>query len=142
LRVLATLVAQWRIPGLWQTLRAILLAGCDGDSTTRLRKLRDLFVDAGLSLARTDILLCNVVFPFALAVSLQENDMLLGVRAQQLYKQHPGLSSNRITRMMCAQLRLLVEPQGSCQQQGLHYIYQQTCREKRCDVCMVGKRQI
>ena len=27
-----------------------------------------------------------------------------------------------------------------CQQQGLHYIYQQTCKEKRCEVCMLGQR--
>jgi Protein of unknown function (DUF2851) len=142
LRVLAALVAQWRVPGVWQTLHAILLAGSDGDSTTRLRKLRSLFCDLGLSLTRTDILLCNVVLPFAMAVALQEHNTLLGERAQQLYEQHPGLSSNRITRMMCTQLRLPTEPQGSCQQQGLHYIYQQTCREKRCDVCLMRKRQI
>jgi hypothetical protein len=142
LRVLAALVAQWRVPGVWYTLCAILLAGGDGDSAMRLRKLRGLFCDLGLSLTRTDILLCNVVFPFAMAVALQEHDTLLGERAQELYEQHPGLSSNRVTRMMCTQLRLPVEPVGSCQQQGLHYIYQQTCREKRCDLCIVGKRQI
>jgi len=142
LRVLATLVTQWRVPGIWQTLRAILLAGSSGDNAMRLRKLRGLFCDIGLSLTRTDILLCNVVLPFAQAVALQEHDPLLAERALQLYEQHPGLPSNRITRMMCAQLRLSTEPQGSCQQQGLHYIYQQTCREKRCDVCIVGKRQI
>jgi hypothetical protein len=142
LRVLATLIARWRGPGLWQTLRTILLAGRADDSIMRLRNLRDLFGDACLSLARTDILLCNVVLPFALAISLQEHDTLLGERARQLYEQHPGLSSNRITRMMCAQLRLPIEPQSSCQQQGLHYIYQQTCREKRCDICIAGKRQV
>jgi hypothetical protein len=77
-----------------------------------------------------------------MAVALQEHDPLLAEHAQQLYEQHPGLPSNRVTRMMCTQLRLPAEPQGSCQQQGLHYIYQQTCREKRCDVCIVRKRQI
>jgi hypothetical protein len=142
LRVLATLVAQWRVPGIWQTLCSILLAASASDNATRLRMLRDLFCNLGLSLTRTDILLCNVVLPFALAVALQEHNTLLAERAQHLYEQHPGLPSNRVTRMMCAQLRLPTEPQGSCQQQGLHYIYQQTCREKRCDVCIVGKRQI
>jgi hypothetical protein len=96
----------------------------------------------GLSLARTDILICNVVLPFAAAVALLEHDTLLYERAQAIYMQHPGLVSNRITRMMSAQLRLPEEPRGSCQQQGLHYIYQQTCREKRCEVCLIGKRDI
>jgi hypothetical protein len=142
LRVLTALVAQWRIPGVWHTLRSIILADSNSDNTGRLRKLRGLFCDSGLSLARSDILLCNIVFPFALAVALLEHDPLLAARAQELYEQHPGLAPNRITRMMCTQLRLPVEPQGSCQQQGLHYIYQQTCREKRCDLCMAGKWQI
>jgi len=67
---------------------------------------------------------------------------MLYERAQAIYMQHPGLASNRITRMMSAQLRLPEEPRGSCQQQGLHYIYQQTCREKHCEVCLIGKRDV
>jgi hypothetical protein len=39
-------------------------------------------------------------------------------------------------------LQLQAEPRGACQQQGLHYIYQQTCREKRCKQCMAGKREL
>jgi hypothetical protein len=142
LRVLARLVTRWRGPGLWQTLRAILLASGDECCDLRLHTLRSLFGEAGLSLARTDILLCNVVLPFALAAALQEHDTLLAMRAQQLYEQHPGLPSNRVTRMMRTQLHLPVEPQGSCQQQGLHYIYQQTCRAKHCAICLMGKMQI
>jgi hypothetical protein len=64
---------------------------------------------------------------------------LLAQRAEEMYRLHPGLASNRITRMMCAQLQLTTEPRGSCQQQGLHYIYQQTCREKHCDRCIAGR---
>jgi hypothetical protein len=30
-------------------------------------------------------------------------------------------------------------PGGSCAQQGLHHIYQSTCREKHCAACLVGK---
>ena len=81
----------------------------------------------------------NVVLPFAAAIALVEHNTLLGVRAQTLYETHPGLSSNAITRMMCAQLLLAHEPSGSCQQQGLHYIYQQTCQAKKCAECMMGR---
>ena len=31
-------------------------------------------------------------------------------------------------------------PQGACQQQGLHFIYAQTCREKHCSQCIIGSK--
>jgi hypothetical protein len=151
LRVLSRLVAQWRTPGVWMTLLTNAINRVPTPSpdksdrvnmSTPLQFLRDAFCMLGLSLARTDILICNVVLPFAAAVALLEHDALLYERAQSIYLQHPGLVSNRITRMMSAQLRLPEEPCGSCQQQGLHYIYQQTCREKRCEVCLIGKRDV
>ena len=142
LRALTRLVTQWCVPGVWHTLRATILALELSDTNARLYQLRALFGAAGLSLARTDILLVNVVLPFAMAVALQEHDGLLAERTQELYEQHPGLCSNRVTRTMCAQLRLVNEPPGSCRQQGLHHIYQQTCREKRCDNCIVGRRAL
>ncbi|HEX4204146.1 MAG TPA: hypothetical protein VHZ51_08105 [Ktedonobacteraceae bacterium] len=124
LRVLARMVTRWRTPGVWQTLRALLLDASYATVEARVSALQRVFEQFGLSQARSDILICNVVLPFA----------------QALYMQHPGLSSNRVTRMMCAQLGLAREPVGSCAQQGLHYIYQQTCREKQCEVCIVGRR--
>lgn len=143
LHILALLLKLWRIPGVWQTLRACFLPadGSNGVSAI-LTALRQAFMELGLSLARTDILLCNVVLPFAAAVALLEKHAQLAERAQLLYVQHPGLPSNRITRMMCTQLQLPFEPQGSCRQQGLHYIYQQTCREKRCSICIMGKHDV
>ncbi len=140
LRVLRTLVEIWRLPGAWRTLRTPLLAHTQQVRT--LQALRAPYLAAGLSLARTDILLCNVALPFAAAVALLEHDEQLAQRAQKLYEMHPGLASNRVTRVMCAQLQLPEEPRGSCQQQGLHYIYQQTCREKHCSVCIVGKMDV
>jgi hypothetical protein len=109
-------------------------------SSDRLDRLRAVFY--GLGTARADILICNVVLPFAMAVALIEQDSSLAEQAQALYTEHPGLSSNRITRAMCEQLQLTKEPKGACEQQGLHYIYQQTCREKRCELCMVGERKL
>lgn len=83
-----------------------------------------------------------MILPFAAAIALVEQNCLLYERAEAIYRQHPGLSSNRITRLMSAQLCLREEPHGGCQQQGLHFIYQQTCRQKRCEVCLMGKRDI
>jgi len=145
LRVLSRLVAQWRTPGVWMTLRGLLLPEWQLSENLLVdvqQFLREAFRTLGLSLARTDILICNVALPFAAAVALVEHDSLLYERAEAIYRQHPGLSSNRITRLMSVQLLLPEEPRGSCQQQGLHFIYQQTCREKRCEVCLMGKRDI
>lgn len=124
----------------WHHLRSLLLDDSHEDEATIVQSLRTYFHAAGLGLARTDILLCNIVFPFAAAVALLEHDTMLGVRAQHLYEMHPGLTSNTITRTMCTQLQLVEEPHGSCRQQGLHYIYQQTCRAKHCAECMMGRR--
>lgn len=123
---------------IWGSLRRILQA--DSTCDNQLQALRMYFCTVGLSLARTDILLCNVVLPFAAAIALLEHTTDLGERAQQLYETHPGLSSNTITRMMSTQLLLINEPRGSCQQQGLHYIYQQTCRAKQCAECIMGRK--
>lgn len=133
LNVLHILLA--REPNVWESLRHIL----EQTQDTTLLALREYFCTTGLSLARADILMCNVVLPFAAAIGLLEHNTLLRERAQELYEMHPGLPSNTITRMMCRQLLLAHEPTGSCQQQGLHYIYQQTCQAKRCAECMMGR---
>lgn len=168
LYVLRRLVEQWRVRSAWQTLREIVSAttiqkGVEIDAVVhsgpdelpavgkqspgnvkqasdRLHRLRAVFQDLGT--ARADILICNVVLPFAMGVALIEHDTVLAEQAQMLYTEHPGLSSNRITRAMCDQLQLTREPGGACEQQGLQHIYQQTCREKRCELCMVGKRKL
>ena len=135
LHVLRRLVERWQDTGIWTELRKILAQS----SASALEALRAHFVEAGLSRARADILLCNVVLPFAAAVALIEGESTLASQAKQLYLEHPGLPSNRVTRAMCVQLQLEAEPRGSCAQQGLHAIYQSTCREKHCAACLVGK---
>jgi hypothetical protein len=97
---------------------------------SRVLTLRNIF--DGLSLERTDILSCNIMLTFAAAVGQQEHDSTLAERARNLYVTYSGLCSNQITRAMCKQLLLKSELEGACQQQGLHFIYAQTYREKRC----------
>jgi Protein of unknown function (DUF2851) len=144
LRALAHMLERWHVPGIWLTLRSILLSASERDVALNIihSALRTLFCDLGLSLDRADILICNVVFPFAAAIALLEQDTRLAERAQQLYLSHPGLSSNRVTRMMSTQLQLERMPRGSCRQQGLHYVYQQTCRAKLCNLCLLGKQDV
>jgi len=164
LQMLHTLVERWRNRGAWETFRQILLPASTDSAcltpqkddtsvptshnttpvTTRqlvgLHQLRNIFY--GLGTARTDILICNIVLPFAAAVAQQENCPALSTSARDLYNTYPGLSSNQITRSMSKQLLLKSEPKGACQQQGLHYIYAQACREKRCHECLIGKQEV
>ncbi len=152
LHLLHALVDQWRITGAWKAFHQILLpesqenanltpkvdACAPASQSLQLQQLRNIF--QGLSTARADILLCNVVLPFAVAVAQREGCPTLAASARHLYDVHPGLSSNQITRAMCKQLLLGSEPKGACQQQGLQHIYVQTCREKRCHECLVIKQ--
>lgn len=139
LHILHNLVQQWRVCGAWETMKlAICEPGYPGHSP--IDALRTIFADLGH--ARADILICNVVLPFVGAVGLLENDALLVEEAQRLFTTYPQLSSNRITRAMQKQLQMAHEPRGACRQQGLHYIYSQTCREKLCEQCIVGRERL
>jgi hypothetical protein len=164
MHMLRSLVDRWRTTGAWETFRQALLFASPNSvfltpqrddasvpiphraaptSTRRsagLNQLRNIF--HGLGTARADILICNIVLPFAAAVAQRDNYPALGEYALNLYSNYPGLSSNQITRSMCKQLLLKSEPQGACQQQGLHYIYAQACREKRCHECLIGKQEV
>jgi hypothetical protein len=138
------LVEQWRTKGAWETIRTAII-NVDGERPGRgqaldsIARLRVIFPDSAGS-ARADILICNVVLPFAAAVAHLERDQLLLEQAQDLYRAYPGLSSNQVTRSMYRQLGLEREPKNACQQQGLHHIYAQTCQEKHCAACIVVRR--
>ena len=142
LHILRNLVEQWSVCGAWETMKqAITVPAFDATSTTNvISTLRTIF--SGLGHARADILICNVILPFAGAVGLIENDTPLVEQAQRLFETYPQLSSNRITRAMQKQLQMAHEPRGASRQQGLHYIYQQTCREKWCEQCIVGRERL
>ncbi|HLJ35188.1 MAG TPA: DUF2851 family protein [Ktedonobacteraceae bacterium] len=147
LHILRNLIQQWSVNGAWETMKQVLAyqtrePGYPGSNSASdpTDALRTIFADLGR--ARADILICNVVLPFACAVGLIENDALLVEQAQRLFETYPQLSSNRITRAMQKQLQMAHEPHGACRQQGLHYIYQQTCREKWCEQCIVGRERL
>jgi hypothetical protein len=126
--------------GRLKPLSCHVLLPASPNSDYQLHQLRNIF--HGLGTARTDILICNIVLPFAAAIARKENYPALGEYARNLYSVYPDLSSNQITRTMCEQLLLRSEPKGACQQQGLHFIYAQSCREKRCHECLIGKQEV
>ena len=138
LRILRALMTRWREVGAWQTLRLILEGKEDVKAT--IAALRAAFQP--LSHARTDILITNIVLPFAASVATLENAVSLASKAQHLYLAYPGLVSNRVTRMMSAQIQLPEEPQRACLQQGLHDIYTQTCQAKDCQNCPCGGKRL
>jgi hypothetical protein len=113
LHILSALSARWRQTGIWHTLLPILQPEIPTKSAltalrttlqpeqptkSALTALRATFHP--LSQARTDILICNIILPFAVVIANLENNTRLAVRAQQLYLAYPTLASNRITRMI------------------------------------------
>jgi len=138
LRILRTLITRWREAGAWQTLRRVLEQ--DKDVKATLSALRAAFQP--LSHARTDILATNIVLPFAAAIADLEKTASLATRAQHIYLAYPGLVSNRVTRIMSAQLQLAEEPEQACLQQGLHDIYTHTCQMKDCQHCLCGGQRL
>ena len=143
LRASGQLVEQWRVKGAWETIKnAIINVESEepGLAPALVDRLRAIFADLGP--ARADILICNVILPFAAAIANIEQDQPLLEQARELYRTYSGLPSNQVTRSMCRQLGLEREPKNACQQQGLHYIYAQTCREKHCAACIVVGRNM
>ncbi len=168
LGALGELVEQWRDAGAWETIRKSIVSpptirsSADPGHTSpdtrkgypympgrhpaqratmpKIEMLRSMFASIGA--ARADILICNVILPFATAVALLESDSMLEARAREVYERYPALASNQVTRTMRQQLHLEREPRNACQQQGLQHIYAQTCREKRCEMCLVARWRI
>ena len=141
LGALGELVEQCRDAGAWETIRkSIVSSPTIRSSIDSIEMLRSMFASIGT--ARADILICNVILPFATAVALLESDSMLEARARETYECYPALASNQVTRAMRQQIHLEREPRNACQQQGLQHIYAQTCREKRCEMCLVAKWRI
>ncbi|MEO7022354.1 MAG: DUF2851 family protein [Ktedonobacteraceae bacterium] len=139
LRILYTLSARWQQAGAWRTLRQLCQQPKQDVKMASMALRKAL---RPLSQARSDILICNVILPFAAAVATLENNPRLASWAHQLYLAYPGLVSNRVTRTMSTQLQLPEEPSQASLQQGLHYIYAQTCQAKDCQMCVCGGQRL
>jgi hypothetical protein len=82
----------------------------------------------------------NVILPFAFSWGELAGQAKLTDRVIQLYRTHPRLSDNCLTRHMAKQLQIEeVSDFTACQQQGLIHIFRSYCREGRCFQCpLVG----
>lgn len=138
LRILYTLSARWQQTGLWRTLRHI----CSQKQDVKAASAALRAALHPLSRARSDILICNIVLPFAAAVADLEVHPHLAAWAYQIYLAYSGLVSNRVTRIMSMQLQLSEEPTQASLQQGLQYIYAQTCQAKHCQTCLCGGQRL
>jgi hypothetical protein len=78
----------------------------------------------------------NVILPFAFSWGEVANEAKLTENAIELYRNHPKLAENCITRQMTKQL-CLKEPADftACHQQGLIHVFRNYCREGRCSQC-------
>jgi Protein of unknown function (DUF2851) len=136
---LLALQARWADAGPWKPLRAALLAGTPASAARAL--IAALSVPEGsVSADRAAILAANVVLPCAAAWAALRGDGDLAARARAVYVALPGLPSNQITREMVRHLGLSRQPAGARAQQGLHHIWAQHCREKRCAGCPCALR--
>jgi uncharacterized protein DUF2851 len=125
---------RWGASGPWTALRSALEAGTPADAARAL--IAALLVPGGaVSPSRAAILAANVVLPCAAAWAGLRDESWLATCALAVYAALPGLPSNQITREMVRQLGLARQPAGARAQQGLHHIWAQHCREKRCERC-------
>jgi len=78
----------------------------------------------------------NVVLPFAFSWGELANEAKLTENAIELYRNHPKLAENCITRHMTKQLGLEESSDfTACHQQGLIHVFRNYCREGRCSKC-------
>lgn len=131
---LAELRERWLASGPWLRLSAQLVLGSPRTAAGALAA--ELRIAGGrVSPGRALIVVANVVLPFASAAGTLDGKPSLSRRAQAVYNALPGLPSNQITRLMARQLGLPRLPSGAVAQQGLHHVWSEWCRQKRCDSC-------
>jgi hypothetical protein len=127
-RGLAELAGRWAARGALgggpaeQVLEAVRVA-----ATVRRPRLAELVrASPWIGRGRAQVIVVNVLLPFAAAAGIAQ--------AERLFEQLPGEPSNRVVRYMTEQLgwRRLG---GACQQQGMLYLFNQTCAARACERC-------
>lgn len=131
---LLDLRCRWRERGPWPAVSERLVSGPPRAAAAALTA--ELGASSGrISPGRARIVAANVVLPFAAACATLDGDTALEARSRALYEVLPGPPSNAITRLMSRQLGLSRLPSGAASQQGLHHLWAEWCREKRCETC-------
>jgi uncharacterized protein DUF2851 len=129
------LFERWRATGPWEPLRRRLLVGAPAVAAHGM--VAEMGVAGGaVSPGRAKILCANVALPFTAGWAELAGEEGMRARAEVVYRALPGLPANAITREMGRQLGLRRLPAGAVAQQGLHHIWAEHCREKRCGGCL------
>jgi hypothetical protein len=93
-----------------------------------------------LGRGRVREIVVNILLPFFFAWAEKFSQPWLGERAMELYRNHPQLGENWVTRYM--EERIFGEHQAkvnsACRQQGLVHLYQTFCVQRRCPECPLG----
>ncbi|HEY1387616.1 MAG TPA: DUF2851 family protein [Ktedonobacterales bacterium] len=126
---------RWRRDGPWAAIEPAIRAGEPRQAVRALLAALRVAENGAVSPGRAAIVAVNVALPFAEALAATTGDSALASRAGAAYAAWPGLPSNQIVRELARTLGLARLPRGALAQQGLHHLWQHTCREKRCDRC-------
>jgi hypothetical protein len=127
---LLALWERWRSTGLWEPLRAALVADRRRSSRRRASPVAPFRPPARIMAA-------NAIVPLATA---------LAERARAVYLDLPGLPSNQTTRELSRQPGLTKHPGGAATQQGLRHLwagwcYAQDCEHRPCNAHHDAHRQ-
>lgn len=126
---------RWRHAGPWATLEPTLRIAQPRIAVKALAGALRVAEQGAVSPGRAAIVAVNVVLPFAAAYGRVHGDGALVRQSHDVYRAWPGLPSNQIVREMARTLGLARLPRGALAHQGLHHLWQHTCREKRCERC-------
>jgi hypothetical protein len=96
-------------------------------------------VPALLGEDRADIIVVNVLLPFAAAWGQIASVLGLGEKAREIYRRYPALAENTLEKHMRRQLGTSRCPVSSARkQQGLLHIYKTLCSQGKCGECPLG----
>lgn len=126
---------RWRRAGPWSAIEAAIRMREPRNGVKSLLAALRVAEHSAVSPGRAAIVAINVVLPFAVALAAVREDATLASGARAVYRAWPGLPSNQIVREMARTLGLARLPRGAVAQQGLHQLWRNVCREKRCDRC-------
>jgi hypothetical protein len=97
-------------------------------------------VPALLGESRAEVIVVNVLLPFAVAWGQTASRPKLAEKASEIYRQHPVLAENSLEKHMKRQLgisRCLVN--SARRQQGLIHVYKTLCSQGRCLECPLSR---
>lgn len=97
-------------------------------------------VPALLGESRAEVIVTNVLLPFAVARGRTNSRPALAEKASEIYRGYPALAENTLEKHMRRQLGISRCPVNSARrQQGLIYIYKTLCSQGKCGECPLNR---